>query len=201
LPRRSTHLSRDCMEERPNRDLRHLEDGRLIRLPVVSRWLLVVVLLAAAGSAFLVATGHVEDWGAILLGLVLLLIAIPIIGVLVYHLIFSLLLPFELVASAIQTRKERRQQREQAISLAGSGPVDVRAPNADRALGWGLASLVFPPVGFVGIWYGRDALRLIRLSGGALGGERMARAGLRLGVIGTIELILLVVLVATYPSS
>ena len=193
------------MQGRSDRALRDLEEGRLFTPPHIARWLVVTAAVIAAGAILLVATGHVEDWGAVLLSLALAAIVIPILVVFLYlqgrHLIFMLLLPIELVVSTIDTRKERGRQREYAVSLAGSAPVNVSAPNADRALGWGLASLIFPPVGFVGIWYGRDALNFIRLSGGALAGERKARAGVVLGVIGTLELALLFALLAMVPVS
>jgi hypothetical protein len=74
------------------------------------------------------------------------------------------------------------------------------APNSNRSLAWGVAGLIFPPVGPVAIWYGQDALNFVRISSGVLGGGRRARAGLILGLVGTAELVLLFVLVAMYPT-
>jgi hypothetical protein len=112
-----------------------------------------------------------------------------------------------IAASGLETVAERRKARLEATALATTPPavadippVQTEALNADNAFRWGLFSIVFPPVGPVGIWYGRDALRLIRLSGGALQGERKARLGLRLGVIGTVELALLFFLISLVPT-
>jgi hypothetical protein len=142
--------------------------------------------------------------GARLLGLVLaglfLVVFVPLLILYGLHAIWTLLLPVNIVRSAIETRRERESQRQLARSMAGSPPTAVMAPNAKRSVAWGIAGLIFPAVGPVALWYGWDALRFVRLSGGGMAGECQARAGIVLGVVGTVELVLLFVVVAMVPT-
>jgi hypothetical protein len=144
----------------------------------------VVVGLAVMGQAAATAT---DGWSASVVG--------SVVGLLIAG-----GLMVSIAASALATIAERRNARLEAAALSSMTRAETEALNADRAFRWGLFSLVFPPVGPVGIWYGRDALRFIRLSGGALQGERKARLGLRLGVIGTVELALLFFLISLVPT-
>jgi hypothetical protein len=172
-------------------------DWRLIRLPSRRAGALSLAVLACLAAATFL--GPAQTLGLVLAGILAVVVGAFLVALAIHH-VRMVLLPYDLALSARDTRRTRREWREQATSMAGSGPTGVVAPNADVALRWGMFSLVFPVVGFVGIWYGRDALRFIRMSGGAMGGARRARAGIAFGVIGTIELIALVAYVATYRA-
>jgi hypothetical protein len=179
-----------------------VEVGRLFSSRV--RALLAGGVLLGAVALALLLSGRAQDAPGLVFGTIAAAAIVTLCGVLLMvglaHLVALVTMPAELVVSALDTASERREHGRLATSLAGSPAVDVMALNADKAFRWGLFSIFFPPVGPVGIWYGRDALHFIRMSGGALQGERRARLGLRLGVVGTAELALLFALIAMYPT-
>jgi hypothetical protein len=141
---------------------------------------LFAVLLAVAAALLVVV------------GVVLIVIGI--------HHVLMIAIPYQIYVDARKTIRQRREQWALARSMAGSPPTGFTPPSANVSLRWGIFSLVFPVVGPVAIWYGRDALRFISVSGGAMAGERKARLGLTLGAIGTLEMVLLLVLVAMAPT-
>jgi hypothetical protein len=172
-------------------------DGGLVRLP--GRRVLVALGVVAIVVAAVLALGPATVFGFVLGG-VFFLVAGALLVAYAYH---HLSMPFAFVASVVDTERERHDQHEFARSLAspafGAPPTSVEAPNAARAVAWGLFGLAFPLVAPVAWWYGRDALHFVALSGGALRGERKARIGRNLGLIGMVELGLLFVLIALYP--
>lgn len=184
-----------------------------VKSPVNLRAILVLAaaILTAALLAF-TRLGQDLAWAAVTLAVAGLLATLAV--ALGLHELMNLLLPVHVLRSAIETRDLRRAQRAHAESLAGSNPTlagstptlagstptNELAPNSNRSVAWGVAGLIFPPVGPVAIWYGQDALNFVRISSGVLGGGRRARAGLILGLVGTAELVLLFVLVAMYPT-
>jgi hypothetical protein len=138
--------------------------------------------------------------GAVGLSLVAGALVVSLIAIYGLHLLTIVRLPFALVRDAVDLRRIRRSQRNFAISLARSGPSPIRAPHSTKALAWGIASLVVPLVAPVALFYGWDSLRFVRMSGGNLAGARRARAGLVLGLIGTLEFAILLALISMVPT-
>jgi hypothetical protein len=163
-------------------------------------------LVAVAAVATVALLIFANDLGDEVAGIALrvVFVAVVLIGFLliaalfVAHEIESVRGLYRATAYASRLQADRRRRRELDAARGVGPPVAIKAPNADRALVLGVVSLFFPWVGPWAIWYGRDALKRVRMSGGSLAGRRKALAGLILGVVTTTALGLLLAYGAAY---
>ena len=177
------------------------EQAPVITVARAPRGLVILAWLVLASALVLGLVSLLPDVAAALGGFVLFiaggLFVVALIALYCLHALRVLTLPFALVRDSVDLANTRRRQREYAISLVASGPSPVQAPHATKALAWGIASLVVPLVAPVALFYGWDSLRFVRMSSGNLAGERRARAGLALALVGMIEFAILLALIST----